>query len=69
MPSIVSLDIFSGRENPSWVVDDDKVADLQRLAAGARLGRPENLRPRRLHQLLHLHDHHASRAYQVTQYP
>ena len=38
MPSIVSLDIFSGRENPSWVVDDDKVADLQRLAAGARLG-------------------------------
>ena len=38
MPSIVSLDIFSGRENPSWVVDDHKVADLQRLAAGARLG-------------------------------
>ena len=38
MPSIVSLDIFSGRENPSWVVDDDKVSDLQRLAAGARLG-------------------------------
>ena len=41
MPSIVTLDIFSGRENPSWVVDDDKVADLQRVAgaaAGARLG-------------------------------
>lgn len=41
MPSIVTLDIFSGRENPSWVVDDDKVADLQRVAgaaAGTRLG-------------------------------
>jgi hypothetical protein len=40
MPSIVTLDIYSGRENPSWVVDDNKVADLQRLAAGARLGTP-----------------------------
>jgi len=36
MPSIVTLDIYSGRENPSWVVDDDKVADLQRMASAAR---------------------------------
>ena len=35
MPSIVTLDIFSGRENPSWVVDDDKVAGLQRMASAA----------------------------------
>jgi hypothetical protein len=39
MPALVTLDIFSGRENPSWIVDDDKVADLQRMArAGAGVG-------------------------------
>lgn len=40
MPSIVTLDIFSGRENPSWVVEDDKVADVQRMAGAAASAGP-----------------------------
>src|SRR5215471_17982029 len=40
MPSIVTLDIFSGRENPSWVVEDNQVADLQRLAGAAASAGP-----------------------------
>jgi hypothetical protein len=35
MPSIVTMDVYSGRPNPTWVVDDDKVADLQRMAGAA----------------------------------
>ena len=37
MASIVTLDIYSGRENPSWIVDDDsKLAGIQSAAAGAK---------------------------------
>jgi hypothetical protein len=30
MPAIVTLDIYSGRPNPSWVVDDDQLDQVQR---------------------------------------
>lgn len=32
MPAIVTLDIYSGLPNPTWVLDDDKVQQLQNLS-------------------------------------
>ena len=41
MPVIVTLDVYSGQPNPTWVLDDEQAAELQRrasAAAGPRLG-------------------------------
>jgi hypothetical protein len=35
MPSIVTLDIYSGRENPTWVIDDQQISELRRQSARA----------------------------------
>jgi hypothetical protein len=40
MPSIVTMNVFSGRPNPSWIVDDNKVSDLQRMASAAASAGP-----------------------------
>lgn len=36
MPSIVTLEFFSGRENPSWELDDRQIEELQALLAVER---------------------------------
>src|SRR5262249_21006396 len=39
MPSVVTLDVFSGRMNPAWVVSDEQVVELKRKARpGAGVG-------------------------------
>lgn len=41
MPSIVTLDVYSGRPNPTWIIEDDQLTQLRDLGAmetAARLG-------------------------------
>lgn len=46
MPSIVTLEVFSGRQNPSWELDDTQIDELKALLAmerNATISKPTNV--------------------------